>query len=184
MNSFITNSFDDPSAQSEQKNGLDHDLFSEHNNIANQHHTSIFDVPTFDAHSQYSYNNHSVHQNFDPAHPQGDVIGNPGYDMLFWHKQSFNDCDVVAQQMGLESLTAKHFSESALHHEAIRDGSHLSSGGGSSDYIGHLYETHGFPIERHHNGTLDELKEKLAEGQKITVAVNSNVLWANEWPVP
>lgn len=121
----------------------------------------------------------TTHQNFDPIHPEGSVIGNPGHEMQFWHKESFNDCDIVAQQMGLESLTAKHFSESALLHEAIQDGSHLATGGTPADYIGHLYETHGFPIERHHDATVDELKEKLAEGQKVMVAVNSEILWAN-----
>lgn len=165
-------SFDD---YSDQKDGLftpvDH--FSEH------HHISTFNSPTYEADSQFS-----SHQNFDPVHPEGSVIGNPGYDMQFWHKQSFNDCDVVAQQMGLESLTARHFSESALLHEAIHDGSHLATGGTPADYIGHLYETHGFPIERHHDATMDELKEKLAEGQKVVVAVNSQILWANESHVP
>jgi hypothetical protein len=140
---------------------------------------------------EYSYGYHpsvdqnvTFHQNFDPVHPEGSVIGNPGYDMQFWHKQSFNDCDVVAQQMGLESLTTRHFSKSALLHEAIHDGSHLATGGTPADYIGHLYETHGFPIERHHDATVDELKEKLAEGQKVVVAVNSEILWANESQVP
>lgn len=165
-------SFDD---YTEQKDGLSTptDHFSEH------HHASTFDFPTYGTDSQFS-----SHQNFDPTHPEGSVIGNPGYDMQFWHKQSFNDCDVVTQQMGLESLTARHFSESTLLHEAIQDGSHLSTGGTPADYIGHLYETHGFPIERHHDATVDELKEKLAEGQKVVVAVNSDILWANESQVP
>ncbi|MEZ5673614.1 MAG: hypothetical protein R3E08_15055 [Thiotrichaceae bacterium] len=130
------------------------------------------------------FNQESSHQNFDPSNPGGEVIGHPSYDMQFWHKQSFDDCDVVAQQMGLESLTAQHFSESTLLHEAIKDGSHLPNGGTPVNYIGHLYETHGFPIERHHEGTLDEIQQKLVEGQKIVVAVNSTVLWANEAHVP
>ena len=176
-NPFTNNQFDDASAQTD-------DYFSEHHATIDQYHTQLFDTPTFDADSQSLYNDHSVHQNFDPINLDGNVIGNPSYEMQFWHRQSFNDCDIVAQQMGLESLTAKHFSESALLHEAIRDGSHFSTGGASDNYIGHLYETHGFPIERHHGGTLNELENKLSDGQKITVAVNSDILWADESNIP
>jgi hypothetical protein len=108
--------------------------------------------------------------------PGGTVIGDPAYDMKFWHHQSHNDCDIVCQQMGLESLTRKHFSESALLHEAVHDKTHFN-GGTSSEYIGHLFEKHGFPIERHHDATLQELTEKLTEGHKIVAAVNSELLW-------
>jgi hypothetical protein len=167
------NLFGDPS---ESKDGLSDCNHNKYYDTADQYHT----FPEL----QSLYNDHSIHHNFDPNNPQGYVIGNPGYEMQFWHKQSFNDCDIVAQQMGLESLTAKHFSESALLQEAIHDGSHLSTGGASDNYIGHLYETHGFPIERHHDGTLNELKNKLSDGQKIIVAVNSDILWANESAIP
>lgn len=55
--------------------------------------------------------NNPHYQNFDPNTTGGTVIGNPVYDMQFWHHQSYNDCDIVLQQMGLESLTGKHFSD-------------------------------------------------------------------------
>lgn len=124
----------------------------------------------------YHSPNNPHYQNFDPNMPNGTVIGNPAYDMKFWHHQFYNDCDIVSQQMGLESLTRKHFSESALLHEAVHDKTHFN-GGTSAEYIGHLYEKHGFPIERHPDATLQELTQKLDDGQKIVAAVNSDLLW-------
>ncbi len=120
-----------------------------------------------------------VHQTFESEHPNGMVIGNPEQEMPFWHQQSFpDDCGIVAQQMGLESLTGKHFSEEKLCDEAFIHGCYIPGGGTPADCIGHLYELHGYSVEHKYNATFTNLSEKLGQGEKVIVGVNSEIIWA------
>lgn len=119
-----------------------------------------------------------LHQHFDPEHPDGLVIGDPGRDMECWHQQSrADDCAVVSQQFVLESLTGKHFSENALCREAMNDWCYHPGGGTPAAHVGDLLEDRGIPVERHFGGTTLELTEKLDRGEKIIVAVNSQEIW-------
>ncbi len=124
---------------------------------------------------------YSAHQHFDPEHPDGLVIGDPGRDMECWHEQSYaDDCAIVSQQFVLENLTGKHFSENELCREAVADGCYHPGSGTPADHVGHLLEEHGIPVERHFGGTTLELSDKLARGEKVIVAVNSQEIWMPE----
>lgn len=124
---------------------------------------------------------YSAHQHFDPEHPDGLVIGDPGHDMECWHQQRYtDDCAIVSQQFVLENLTGKHFSENDLCREAIADGCYHPGSGTPAYHVGHLLEEHGIPVERHFGGTTLELSDKLARGEKVIVGVNSEEIWMSE----
>ncbi|MFB2917240.1 hypothetical protein [Aerosakkonema funiforme] len=123
--------------------------------------------------------NYLVHQNFDPEHPEGFVIGDPKHEMPYWEHQSYShDCGIKVQQFVLESLTGKHFSENSLCLEAMIDGYYVPGVGTPIEYIDHLLEAKGIPVEHHFNGNFKELTDKLNHHEYVIVSVDSNVLAA------
>lgn len=132
------------------------------------------------------------HQNFDPHHPDGFVIGHPGREMHCWHHQSYpDDCGVVAQQMAIESMTGSRVSEHVLCWEAWNDGCYSPGTGTFIDHLGHLVEAETqVPVQQHYGGSFPELANKLADGERVFVAIDSKVEWLPDrgsvlgWLVP
>jgi hypothetical protein len=117
-------------------------------------------------------------EHFDPAGQDADVIGAPGEEMNNWHQQANPDtCAVVSQEFILESLTGQEFSEEQLQYEAWRMGAYTPGGGTPLECMGDLLEAHGIPVEREYGATLDELSAKLADGEKVMVALDSHEIW-------
>ena len=117
-------------------------------------------------------------EHFSPSEQDADVIGAPGEEMNNWHQQANPDtCAVVSQEFILESLTGQEFSEEQLQYEAWRMGAYTPGGGTPLECMGDLLEAHGIPVEREYGATLDELSAKLADGEKVMVALDSHEIW-------
>jgi Peptidase_C39 like family len=111
----------------------------------------------------------------DPTDP---IVGEPEEDMEHWHMQEHDDtCAVVSQEYILEELTGEEFSEEELRQEAIDKGYYIPGGGTPCDDVGKLLEDHGIEVERTEGNTLEDLREKLEQGEKVIVGVDSDEIW-------
>jgi len=149
------------------------------------HHHDIYYHPD-DFHNSHNFTlgdeeNPSIyysHENFDAAHTEGLIIGDPAHDLNFWHyQQRSDDCAIVAQESVLEGLTGLHFSENGLCAEALSNGCYHPGGGTPMEYVGYLLEHHGIPVEQHQHASFSDLADKLSHGEKIIVGVNSETIW-------
>lgn len=106
------------------------------------------------------------------------TIGDPADDMEHWHQQTNPDtCAIVSQEFILDELTGQDFDENQLRQEAIDNGWYTPGGGTSLDCMGNLLEAHGIPVEKESGCTLQDLSDKLAQGEKVIVAVDSEEIW-------
>ncbi len=109
------------------------------------------------------------------------IIGDPADDMEHWHQQTHEDtCAVVSQQFILEELTGQNFSEDQLQQEACDNGWYTSGGGTPLECMGNILEAHGIPVEKEYGCTLQDIGDKLACGEKVMVAVDSEEIWHPE----
>lgn len=107
-----------------------------------------------------------------------DVIGDPEHSMENWHQQSHEDtCAVVAQEFILDEITGRDFTEEELRQEATQSGWYSDGGGTPINDVGNLLEAHGIEVEKTTGNTLEDLKEKLEDGNKIIVGVNAEDIW-------
>jgi hypothetical protein len=119
-----------------------------------------------------------AHEHFQPGEHSPGIIGDPGSDMAFWHLQTHDDtCAIVSQEFILDDLTGHHFSEDALRQEAIAHGWYTPGGGTPLDDVGKLLEAHGVHVDHQYGGTLQELADKLQQGQDVIVGVNGEDIW-------
>ena len=107
------------------------------------------------------------------------VVGDPGKEMQFWHEQTKIDtCAIASQEFILESITGREFSEDELRQQAMENGWYTpqsaTPGGTPMDDIGKLLEINGIPVDRKEGCTLDDLSEKLNEGEKVIVSLDSS----------
>jgi hypothetical protein len=111
----------------------------------------------------------------DPTDP---IVGEPEEDMDNWHMQEHDDtCAVVSQEFILEQLTGEEFSEEELRQEAIDKDYYIPGGGTPFDDVGKLLEDHGIEVERTQGNTLEDLREKLEQGEKVIVGVDGDEIW-------
>lgn len=115
--------------------------------------------------------------NFDPV-SHVPVAGEPASDMDLWHMQEQMDtCAVASQEFVLEGLTGVDFDEAALAQEAIDNGWYQPGGGTSMANLDSLLEAHGVATETHFDGTVTEIEQALAEGNKVIVPLDSGEIW-------
>lgn len=106
------------------------------------------------------------------------IVGEPEEDMENWHEQKYDDtCAVVSQEFILEELTGEEFSEEELREEAFEKGYYTPGGGTPMEKMGCLLEDYGIEVERTYDNTLEDLSEKLEQGEKVLVAVDSDEIW-------
>ncbi|ACK70842.1 conserved hypothetical protein [Gloeothece citriformis PCC 7424] len=111
------------------------------------------------------------------------MIGDPVDDMEHWHQQTYQDtCAIASQEFILDDLTGLDFSEDQLRQEAIDNGWYTAGGGTPLDCIGNLLESHGIPIEKEYGCTLEDLSDKLAQGEKVIVAIDADEIWYPDQP--
>lgn len=116
--------------------------------------------------------------NFDPSHAGPGIIGDPGGEMANWHQQTYDDtCAVVSQEFILESLTGQDFSEDELRQEAIDNGWYTPGGGTPVEHVGGLLEAHGVDVERTEGATLQDIADKLSQGEKVIVGLDADEIW-------
>ncbi|WP_013324395.1 C39 family peptidase [Gloeothece verrucosa] len=106
------------------------------------------------------------------------TIGDPAADMEHWHQQTYQDtCAIASQEFILDELTGQDFSEDELRQEAIDNGWYLPGGGTPLDSMGNLLEAHGIDVAKQYNCTFKDLNDKLAQGEKVIVAVDAEEIW-------
>jgi hypothetical protein len=106
-----------------------------------------------------------------------DVIGHPADDMAHWHQQHYEDtCNVSCEEFILDAVTGHHHSEDDLAREATARGWYQPGGGTPPIHVGELLEAHGVPIHREFGCTFDGLVEKLQDGEKVIVGVQSEAI--------
>ena len=106
------------------------------------------------------------------------IVGDPENDMAYWHQQTKNDtCAVACQEFILDEMTGRDFTEEELTQQAIENGWYTPGGGTPVEYVGNLLEANGIEIEKEYNCTLDDLSEKLADGENVIVGIDADETW-------
>jgi hypothetical protein len=96
----------------------------------------------------------------------------------YWHQQAHPDtCAIVCQEFILDELTGQDFSEDQLRQEAIDNGWYTPGGGTPLESMGKVLEAHGIPMTRETGCTLQDLTDKLADGEKVMVALDADEIW-------
>ncbi|WP_320044388.1 hypothetical protein [uncultured Desulfobacter sp.] len=116
---------------------------------------------------------------FDPDAVDPDALtGDPAADMDRWHEQVHPDsCAIVSQEFVLESVLDRDFSEQELVDIAVDHGWYTPGGGTTLPDMGRLMEFCDLEVSYEENCTLDDLINKLENGEKIIVAVDSDEIW-------
>lgn len=110
----------------------------------------------------------------------GDPMGLARYARPQKHDSS---CAIVAQGCLIELFTNKPFDEERLMDQAIKEGWFIREGseaGTPPDKLGRLLELHGVGYRSLRGASIDNLKEALADGKGVLVAVNVMPLWGQD----
>ncbi len=119
------------------------------------------------------------YDNFNPAMTDSEgVIGDPGADMTHWHQQTGADtCGVVSQEFILDDVLGRDFTESELREIAASEGWYTPGGGTPLPEMGRLLEHFNLEVDYQEDCTLEDLSQKIEEGQKVIVALDSDEIW-------
>lgn len=120
-------------------------------------------------------------ENYDPSQTDDQfVVGDPADDMSAWHEQSHTDsCAEVSQEFVLDELTGHDYTENELINDSEQHGWYTPGQGTSMNDVGNLIEEHGFDVEKSTGNSLNDLAEKLDQGDKVIVGVNGEEIWNN-----
>jgi sulfur carrier protein ThiS len=112
----------------------------------------------------------------DTAITDNDFIGNPLNDTMFWQPQTTEfTCAVQAQRGIIEVFTGNPVSEAELTYHATVNG-WLTDKGMSPLDAGKLLEMYGVEVTTNWNSTVEDLLNDLAQGKRVIVGVNSDML--------
>lgn len=114
------------------------------------------------------------YESYDPTDSDG-VIGDPTDAMESWHSQTGNTCAVVSQEFILEDILDREFDEDELRELAEENGWY--NNGTAPEDVGNLLEYYGIETQRSEGNSFEDLRDSLADGNKIIVAVDSDELW-------
>jgi hypothetical protein len=107
-----------------------------------------------------------------------DIVGDPEGDAANWHQQTESDtCAVVCQEFILDEMTGKDFTEEELAQQAIDNGWYTPGGGTPMECVGNLLEANGIEIEKEYDCTLDDISQKLADGENVIVGIDADETW-------
>ena len=102
-------------------------------------------------------------------------------DTEHWHPQSYSDtCAIASQEFILDELGEDYgidFTEEQLRQEAIDNCWYTPGGGTPIECMGNLIEAHGIEVEKDYGYTLADLSQRLDDGQKVLVALDSDEIW-------
>jgi len=120
-----------------------------------------------------------IYDHFNPAATDSDdVIGDPGTGMTHWHEQTRVDtCGVVSQEFILDDVFDRDFTEPELREIATSEGWYTPGGGTPLPEMGRLLEYFNLEVDYQEGCTLEDLSQKLDEGQKVIVALDSDEVW-------
>jgi hypothetical protein len=113
---------------------------------------------------------------FDTENP--DIVGDPEGDAANWHQQAEPDtCAVVSQEFILDEMTGRDFTEEELTQQALDNGWYTPGGGTPMECVGNLLEANGIEIEKEYGCTLDDISQKLADGENVIVGIDADETW-------
>lgn len=115
------------------------------------------------------------------------IIGDPTHAMEAWHSQTGNNCANDAQEFVAEDILGIELSEDDLAEIATENGWFEAESGTPVMNIGNLLEYYGIETEQSFHNSFNDLRESLADGNKIIVTVDAEELWSgenNEWFLP
>jgi hypothetical protein len=123
-------------------------------------------------------------QNPSGAQQPDPVIGTPEQDVTVWDgPQSYDNCQIKAEEFIIEQFTGQEVNEDALVQEAVDKGLTTGQGFGvGPEYSGELLKAHGIPVNHYQNATTYDLANELAQGHKVIIGVDSGELWGEEHP--
>ena len=108
----------------------------------------------------------------------GTVFGEPVHDFTSWHHQvGHSSCAVVAQMGVYESITHHPMTEQQFCDFAQSHGWYDPRSGTPPQCVGNVLNALGVSTEQHYGGSLTEIADALAHGDKVIVAVNANDIW-------
>ena len=120
-----------------------------------------------------AYNNYG---HYDPNNRSDGIIGDPDGSVDSWHAQQGNTCAIVSQEGVLEDLFGRDFDEDELR-EIAEDNGWYAGNGTTFEDIGKLLEYYGANVERSSGNTYNDIREALAGGHPVIVAVDGDELW-------
>lgn len=95
-----------------------------------------------------------------------------------WHPQAESmSCAVSVQELIAEQLLDQEISEEAVIDFAEQAGWYDPVEGTTLDNTGNVLEAMGLEVERDYNGTLTEVMQALAEGEKVICGVDNMILY-------
>lgn len=109
---------------------------------------------------------------------QTDAVVGDLEDIENWHPQAESmSCAVSVQEMIAEQLLDQEFSEQAVIDFAEQAGWYDPVEGTSYANTGKVLEAMGLDVERDYDGTLSELMQALADGEKVICGVDNMILY-------
>lgn len=103
------------------------------------------------------------------------VLGDPATDMAQWHLQAHDDtCAIVAQEFILETVLDREFSEQELVDLSVENGWYTPGGGTTQPNMGRVMEHFNLEVSYKENCSLADLSDKLENGEKVIVALDSD----------
>ncbi|EDX83066.1 hypothetical protein S7335_244 [Synechococcus sp. PCC 7335] len=113
----------------------------------------------------------------DP-NPIDGVFGTPDEDMENWHQQTRDDtCAIASQEFVLDEVLGRDVTEQELTEVATANGWYTPGGGTPLHATGNLLEAYGVPVTQEFGGSLQDIAEKLEQGQKVIVGVDADEIW-------
>lgn len=108
-----------------------------------------------------------------PKNPE--LVGDPQEAMEHWHRQTEDmSCAVASQCFVAEQLLDTEMDETKMIEYAEQHGWYEN--GTYPEDVGKLLEAMGLDVERHFEGSMEEIEQTLESGGKVMVSVNNAVL--------
>lgn len=109
---------------------------------------------------------------------QTDAVIGDLEDVENWHPQAESmSCAVSVQEIIAEQLLDKEISEAAVIDYAEQVGWYDPVEGTTLDNTGNVLEAMGLEVERDYDGTISEVMQALAEGEKVICGVDNMILY-------
>ncbi len=117
-------------------------------------------------------------ENLSDPDPSDGMFGTPDEDMENWHQQMRDDsCAIASQEFVLDEVLGRDVTEQELTEVATANGWYTPGGGTPLHATGNLLEAYGVPVTQEFGSSLQDIANKLEQGQKVIVGVDADEIW-------
>lgn len=119
--------------------------------------------------------------NFSPEtceNPEA-IIGDPEAAMVYWENQEGNTCALHAQRMIIEEITGVDIDIDAM--QAVAEAYGWFDNGTPPSCVSKMLDYCGIPNEVMHCSGYEQLREMLANGDRVIAAVDADEYWFGEY---